>query len=488
MQPNVLVVDDEREIGRFFEAFLSEEKGCRVTVANTGRDAREELQRQAFDLALLDLKLPDANGIELLREIKQVSPRCQVIIMTGFSTVKSAVEAVKLGACDYVNKPFDELEELEETLDHALAAAGCGGGRRNEIVQLAANSNIVLGVDSPMQPVLEVARRIANKDITVLLSGATGTGKECVARFIHSCSRRSEKPFITVNCGAFTETLLASQLFGHEKGAFTGAAGAHRGIFELADGGTLFLDEIGEASPANQVKLLRVLETREFRRVGGELPIRVDVRVISATNVDLMEAVEKGSFRKDLFYRLDVVSLSLPPLRDRTADIEALMRHFVDKSLPPREKGSVQFSPSARAALLAYHWPGNVRELANVVAGMMALREGPRLETAVLPGKIAGGEHGRGTGDDPGQGSSPEQGLEALSRRWGEIFFRRLLSGKGGDGLGGVVETLKQLENRVAIDLIQRTLERTGGDREAAAALLRVKPRILRYYLRERGR
>jgi two-component system NtrC family response regulator len=488
MQPNVLVVDDEVEVGRFFTAFLSEEKACRVTVANSGRDARKAFHRQVFDLALLDLKLPDATGIELLCEIKQRSPRCQVIIMTGFSTVKSAVEAVKLGACDYVNKPFEELEELEETLDRALAATGRQPGGGDEIAGLAARSGIVLGKNSPMKQVLEVARRIANKDITVLLRGPTGTGKECVARFLHSCSRRSAKPFVSVNCGAFTETLLASQLFGHEKGAFTGASGARRGIFELADGGTLFLDEIGEASPAIQVKLLRVLETREFRRVGGEQPLRVDVRVISATNADLREAVQKGLFRKDLFYRLDVVSLSLPPLRDRTADIVALMGHFVDQAVPPEERGRVGFSPGAREALLGYSWPGNVRELSNVIAGMMALREGPRLETDVLPGKIAGGEGGAGAGEDSWPQLGLEQGLDTLARGWAQYFFDRLHSGQGVSGLGGVVETLKELQHRVAIDLIHRTLEHTGGDRAAAAALLQVKPRILRYYLRERGK
>ncbi|GAB4272317.1 MAG: sigma-54 dependent transcriptional regulator [Deferrisomatales bacterium] len=482
MGVHVLVVDDEAEVGRFFETFLRDEKGFQVAVAHSGGEARQHIAQERFDLALVDLKLPDADGIDLLRAIKGRQPGCPVIIMTGYSTVKSAVDAIKLGAYDYLDKPFDDLDQLEAAIDRAVGAAARERTSPDEILHLAARFGIVAGAASPLRRVLEVARKIAAKNVTVLLQGATGTGKECVARFLHATSPRAARPFVGVNCGAFTETLLESELFGHERGAFTGAEGQRRGIFELADGGTLFLDEIGEASPAIQVKLLKVLETGEFLRVGGETPVRVDVRVVAATNVDLRAAVGEGRFRKDLFYRLDVVSLTLPPLRERPEDIELLMGHFVDRYGAEKGGAPVAFTPEARRALLRYPWPGNVRELANVVAGMMALREEGPLGAELLPAKIAAAPPQE---SDRWSGALDAEDLEAVARQWGERFFERIARGELA-GLPAAVEVLKSLETRVAVQLIRQALDRAEGDRSRAADLLGVNPRVLRYYLRER--
>ncbi len=487
MIPKILVIDDDVEVGHFFEFFLRDEKGYQVQVANSGREAKEALQSIPFDLALVDLKLPDANGIELLRDIKAANPRCEVIIMTGYSTVKSAVEAIKLGAYDYLDKPFSELDELEAAVERALFAAL---GRRDtvpEINRLAADFGIVMGYNSPLTQVLAVARKIAGRNITVLIEGETGTGKEVLARFIHANSHRAKEPFIGVNCSAFTETLLESELFGHEKGAFTGASYTRRGIFEVADRGTLFLDEIAEASPSIQAKLLRVLETGELIRVGGEKPVKVDVRVIAATNINLYQAVERGAFREDLFYRLDVVSLILPPLRERPGDIQALTKHFMQKHLSPEEKAATAFTPAAYEMMLDYNWPGNVRELANVVARAVALRDGGNIGAGSLPDKITGCKKtkygpGGGLARPPGDG-----GLEAVIEWWGEHLVE-LLAAKDNIDLEVLIAGLKDVETRVACSLIERVLDKAGGKRAEAARMLHATPRTLRYYMNERGK
>lgn len=487
MLPRVLIIDDDVEVGNFFRFFLEDEKGYRVTVANSGHEARDALRTSFFDLALVDLKLPDVNGIELLKEIKIINSRCEVVIMTGYSTVKSAVEAIKLGAYDYLDKPFNELDELEGVIDHALAVSS---GRRREVPEiesLAADFGIVMGNNSPLSQVLAVARKIAGRNITVLIEGETGTGKEILARFIHANSHRAKNPFIAVNCSAFTETLLESELFGHEKGAFTGASYTRRGIFEVADRGTLFLDEIGEASPSIQAKLLRVLETGELMRVGGEKPVKVDVRVIAATNVDLKKAVTEGAFREDLFYRLDVVSLTLPPLRERPGDIQALINHFMLKYLPVEEKEITSFTPAAREMMLHYDWPGNVRELSNVVARAVALRDGNSVGVNTLPEKLTGYKkviHGNCTELAPLPG---DDSLEAVIGWWGK-HLEELLEVEKDINLHRLTNCLKEVETRVTCSVIERALTRTGGNRAEAARILSITPRILRYYMNERGK
>jgi two-component system NtrC family response regulator len=321
-KPEILVIDDEAEVGTFFEFYFREEKGYPVDVANSGVAARTLLCEKSYDLAMVDLKLPDTDGITLLKEIKESSPGCEVIIMTGYSTIKSAVEAMKLGAFDYIDKPFDELEELDNLLDLALQSINNKQRFiRDELQKLASEFSIIMADDSPLKELLLLSKKVATRKISVLIEGETGTGKDLLARFIHANSPRFGNPFICVNCGALTESLLESELFGHEKGAFTGSQGVRHGIFELANKGTLFLDEIGEASPSIQVKLLRVLESGEFYRVGGERPLKTDVRVLAATNKSLRDAARDKLFREDLLYRLDVVSLQIPPLRERPMDI-----------------------------------------------------------------------------------------------------------------------------------------------------------------------
>lgn len=392
MPARILVVDDELEMGNFFK-FLLEAKGNEVVFAQNGRQAREAF-RQPFNLALLDLKLPDTDGLTLLREIKTQQPGCEVIVMTGYATVKSAVEAIQLGAFDYIEKPFTELETLENVIDRALARGLAQGEASDETAsealllrkEILEKIGLITGKSEKMQRLLTIAEKLAQKNITILIRGETGTGKELLARFIHAVSPRAGQPFLAVNCGALPENLLESELFGHEKGAFTGASGQHKGIFELAHRGTLFLDEIGEANITVQVKLLRVLETGEILRVGGEKPIRVDTRVIAATNAPLEELVEKKGFREDLFYRLDVVTLTLPPLRERREDICLLAEHFLARHYP---KGNApHLSAEVVEALTNYDWPGNIRELSNVMAQVAALCDTSTVLIEHLPPKI----------------------------------------------------------------------------------------------------
>ncbi|MCG8401616.1 MAG: sigma-54 dependent transcriptional regulator [Firmicutes bacterium] len=486
MLPQILVIDDDVEVGNFFVFFLQDEKNYPVTVANSGNAARNALRTSSFDLALVDLKLPDANGIELLKEIKATNPRCEVIIMTGYSTVKSAVEAIKLGAYDYIDKPFNELDELEATVDRALAVAFGHRDKVPAINRLAADFGMIMANNSPLTQVLAVAHKIASRNITTLVEGETGTGKEILARFIHANSHRAKNPFIGVNCSAFTETLLESELFGHEKGAFTGAGYTRRGIFEVADQGTLFLDEIGEASPSIQAKLLRVLETGELMRVGGEKPVNVNVRVIAATNVELKKAVEKGFFRQDLFYRLDVVALTLPPLRERPGDITPLIKFFMNKYLPAEERKTTAFTPAAREMLLDYAWPGNVRELSNVVARAVALRDSTNIGVNTLPDKITGYKRMKNGCRSLAPPNSDES-VETVVQWWGK-HLTEWLAAKGDIDLHGLTSSLNNMENEVARSIVSGALARAGGNRAAAARALNVTPRKLRYYMNERGK
>jgi two-component system NtrC family response regulator len=360
----VLIIDDEADVCSFFRRLLTK-KGYEVTAANNEPEALAALAGTRFSVAMVDLKLPDTDGLTLLQAIKARQPACEVIIMTGYSTVKTAVTAMQQGAYEYLEKPFDDIGEIEELIARAAAQGdhqGQGEPAREEWAEVAGAVGFQVG-DSPlMRRLVSLAYKVAGKNINVLIQGKTGTGKEVLARFIHAASTRAEAAFIPVNCGALPENLLESELFGHERGAFTGANQARRGIFELANHGTLLLDEIGDASPMIQVKLLRVLETGEFMRVGGERPIRTDVRVIAATNVDLEEAIREKTFREDLFYRLNVVRLEIPPLQQRSEDIPMLAEHFA-RLFNPR----VRLSQGALRLLQNYSWPGNIRELANVM-------------------------------------------------------------------------------------------------------------------------
>ncbi|NLI12049.1 sigma-54-dependent transcriptional regulator [Pelotomaculum propionicicum] len=483
-KPAILVIDDEVEVGTFFEYYLTEERGYPVDVANSGREARALLQEKKFDLALVDLKLPDTDGITLLREIKEVNPACEVIIMTGYSTVKTAVEAMKLGALDYIDKPFEELDELDRIIDHAVyLVSNKKQFADEEVEKLASEYGIVTSKDSPFNNLLLLCKKVATRKISILIEGETGTGKEVLARFIHANSTRADFPFISINCGALTETLLESELFGHERGAFTGAQGLRHGIFELAHKGTLFLDEVGEATPAIQVKLLRVLESGEFFRVGAEKPIKSDVRIIAATNKNLREAARSKLFREDLLYRLDVVCVNVPPLRERRMDILPLTNYFIGKNLPAEDaRGKAEFNPEARQLLREYDWPGNVRELSNVVARAMAIREGRTMGPECLPNSIAfscGGKFSEPAGNPAGQD------LKAAVRELSQRFRKVILDSENID-IKEVSSLLKSEADSIIKDIIESALEKTGHNRMAAARLLNVSPRILRYLLNEK--
>ncbi|NMA92763.1 MAG: sigma-54-dependent Fis family transcriptional regulator [Firmicutes bacterium] len=479
-----LVVDDEPEVCNFF-AYLLKSRGGRVETAHTGREAYARLNRFKFNVALVDLKLPDSDGLQILKKIKEKQPECEVIIITGYSTVKSAVEAIQLGAFDYVEKPFADIEEMEDLIKKALKA-------RQEVDRLSSQEEygFVVGRNPKMISLVTAARKIAKKNITVLIQGETGTGKEVLARYIHAVSHRSDRPFLGFNCGAFTETLLESELFGHEKGAFTGATSKKKGIFELAHKGTLFLDEIDSASPAIQIKLLRILETGELLRVGGEEISKVDVRVITATNADLACKVENRTFREDLFYRLDVASLVIPPLRRRAEDIPLFVHYFLSKETGESEP-TKQFTDQAMELLVKYPWPGNIRELANTVAQSVLLAKGPRITVSDLPPKM-----------QPPREKEPEQSvvelpkeperwpdhphqqeLLQLSRRWEEQLLEIDL--RKGFNFTGFKDDFKHWNRHLLLTIVKQALKTTFGNQVKAAELLGITPRALRYYLKE---
>lgn len=371
----VLVADDERFIAEMLGEIL-EEQGMIPELALSGKEALEKFHSSDFDLVLLDLRMPEVSGMEVLEEIKKEDSEIPVIVITAYGSVDNAVESLKKGAFDFVTKPF-KVDELLNIISRALEIERLRRERSYylEEVQKRFQFEGVVGNSPAMKEVMEVSSLVAQTNATVLISGESGTGKELLARSIHHQSPRREKPFVVVNCGAITETLLESELFGHEKGAFTGANARKLGRFELADGGTVFLDEVGEMSPAMQVKLLRFLQERNFERVGGTHLIQVDVRVIAATNRDLGRAVKEGCFREDLYYRLNVVPIKLPPLRERKEDIALLCDFLIKKHTERLHKKIKGISPQALRALKRYPWPGNIRELDNVIERAIILTQ-----------------------------------------------------------------------------------------------------------------
>lgn len=484
----ILVVDDEAEVLSFFRYMLRRPEYAVVTAQNR-RAVQQALAGEPFDLALVDLKLPDTDGLEVLTWIREAHPGCRVVIMTGYSTVKSAVQAVQLGAYDYMEKPFADLTELERLIERALGAVRAPAGDRPALAAARA-VGLITGGDERMARLIELAYVMAQKPATVLILGETGAGKEVMARFIHRCSPRADGPFVAVNCAALAETLLESELFGHEKGAFTGATATRRGIFELADGGTLLLDEIGEASPSAQAKLLRLLETGTFQRVGGERSLRADVRIIAATNRPLEEAVRQGTFRSDLFYRLDVVTLHLPPLRERLADLPALVEHLLALHGSSAGGRRCAMDPQALELLARYPWPGNVRELANVLLRAATVSPDGRILPQHLPDKLW--RHGQPVPVPP---PAPEPAPAAPNGDAGHADPGRLLqawvqeavAAAGGRlTLTGLLERLREAEQQAVRELIHLTLRDTLGNRREAARRLGVTPRILKYHLYKR--
>ena len=440
-QKNVLVVDDEPGVCRFFERLLGKKENIKLSFAYHGAVALEHMSAAKYDLALVDLKLPDTCGLDLLREIKKLQPECEVIIMTAFSTTRTAVKAIQLGAYNFLEKPFENIDDLEAMVDEVLSPAGSGGeGGLAPWEKLAGSVGLVVGQNPQMQRLISTAYKIAGKDVNVLIHGETGTGKEVLARFIHAASKRSDKNFFAINCGAFPENLLESELFGHEKGAFTGAVNTRRGIFELADKGTLFLDEIGEASLAIQVKLLRVLESGEFVRVGGEKPMVSNVRIIAATNRDLEQAIVEKAFREDLFYRLDVVRLVLPPLRQRREDIPVLAGYLIKKMAAEAGCAVKGISSDCLDIMTGYDWPGNIRELANTLEQALAICDGDEITAAHLPDKIKYWRRRGTSGEKPGTGPPAPLGFGrdysgfvemlkffACEFAWEELFAEQII-------------------------------------------------------------
>ncbi len=377
----VLVVDDQKNM-RATTAMVLRQAGHAVEEAEDGAIALQRIQHEAFDVVLTDLRMPNVDGMEVLKTAQRLAPDTQVIVMTAYGTIETAVDAIRRGAYDFLAKPFKE-EELLLRVGKAIEKRRLLGEVSLLTGEFRRRYGLehIVGRSRAVQEVLDRVLRVAPTDATVLITGESGTGKELVARALHVASRRGDKPFVPVNCAAITETLLESELFGHAKGAFTGATRARRGLFEEANGGTLFIDEIGETSPGFQAKLLRALQEGEIRRVGESAPVQVDVRVIAATNQDLRRAIGERRFREDLFYRLAVVPIRIPPLRERREDVPLLAAHFL-QSFVRRTGGQKVLAPDAVAQLVEHDWPGNVRELENIIEQAAALSTGTEIRAS----------------------------------------------------------------------------------------------------------
>ena len=445
---NILVVEDGQSQREMLRDFLKDE-GYPVSEAENGESALKKLREDCFDLVLTDYKMPGMDGMALLQAAKELNPEVDVVVMTAFGTVETAVSAMKAGASDYISKPIDldELQLLIERISGRRTIVHENKMLRKELRGKRITSDGIIFRSTAMAEVINMAGRVAKSRATVLIRGESGTGKELIARLIHDLSPRSEKPMTVVNCAALSETLLESELFGHEKGAFTGAAGTRLGRFEEADGGTLFLDEIGELTNAVQVKLLRFLQEREFQRVGGNRTFRSDVRVVSATNRDLEEGMEGGRFREDLFYRLNVVGVTIPPLRDRREDLAPLMDHFLKRFSLENNRNINGVSSKARDLLMKYDYPGNVRELENILERAVVIARGDTIEIADLPFS---------------EGDLPLAGKENWSRG-----------------------TLKEAMAFLEMEMVQNAMAETGNHQTRAAHILGISERMLRYKLKK---
>ena len=446
---NLLIVDDEQSYRQLL-TLVFEGDGHNLRTAKNGREALEMLNGEPAEVIITDVRMPDMNGIELLREVRELLPDISVVLMTAYATVDTAREAFKLGADDFIQKPFD-VEELKIIVKKAFE-------RQTLIVENRAFKRAqrergsiknIIGRSDKMQAVYQMIETVAEVQSTVLVTGESGTGKELVARAIHDLSPRAEKPFISINCGAFTETLLESELFGYVKGSFTGANTNRKGLFEAADKGTIFLDEIGEMSSAMQVKLLRVLQERKVRPVGAHEEFAFDSRVIAATNRDLKAMADDGTFREDLFYRVSVIPISLPPLRERSEDIAELTEHFIKKFCDQTGR-EVSISEKALQLLENYAWHGNVRELEHTIERAVALERGVEIQPERLPDHITNYNPAR----IKAEFDLPDEGINLASH-------------------------LENLEKTYVVE----ALKRTGGNQTRAAELLQIQVRALRHLL-----
>ena len=386
----ILIVDDEKNYLLVLEALLGPE-GYEILTCDNAKESLRLIRESDLDLVITDMKMPGMNGIELLEECKKVKPHLPVIMMTAYGTIELAVEAMKKQAHDYITKPFQN-EELKLTVKKALKNYRLvkENQRLSEALLDRYRYGNIIGKSKPMLEIFDSIDKVAQSRASVLLTGRSGTGKELIAKAIHYNSPRKDRPFISINCGALTETLLESELFGHERGAFTGAVAMKKGRFELADEGTLFLDEIGDMPPSLQVKLLRVLQEMEFERVGGTKTIKVDVRVLSASNRNIKEDVTSGTFREDLFYRLNVMNIEVPLLRERIDDIPLLVKHFIEKYKEDAGENKIELSPEVWKMLYNYSWPGNVRELENVIERAVVLSSEGLITPEDLPEELVG--------------------------------------------------------------------------------------------------
>lgn len=447
----ILIVDDEQSM-RDVLSIMLKRAGYGVTVAADGEEAIAQLGKDIFDLIITDLKMPKVGGLDVLKAVKDSSPETVVLVITAFASTETAVEAMKRGAYDYLTKPF-QVDEVQLIIRNALEKRRLSTENMLLKRELASQSSFaqIVGQSDAMQKVFDMVRKVADSKSNVLICGESGTGKELVARAIHYNSVRSRLPFVAVNCGALPEPLLESELFGHMKGSFTGAVSNKAGLFEVANGGTIFLDEIGETTPTMQVKLLRVIQEREFRRVGGTRDLKVDVRIIAATNKDLEKAVADGSFREDLYYRLDVIPINLPPLRMRTGDIPLLAKHFLERFAKANGKPVPELTPGAMHLLLAHEWRGNVREMENLIERAVAFASGSHIAEADINSWL----HRPAA---PSQGGYPTD-LPT-------------------DGLD-----LEELINRIEKDLLLKALERAQWVKKRAARLLKLNTRSFRYRL-----
>ncbi len=444
---NILIVEDGRSQREMLRDFLISE-GHRVMEAENGEAAIKSVLNSHFDLILLDYKMPGMDGLEVLKEVKRINHEIDVVIITAYGTIETAVEAIKVGAIDYITKPI-ELDELLILVDRVAERRGLI--RENELLKqelgkTGVTAEKIIYKSAQMVELINMASRVSPSRASILIQGESGTGKELLARLIHQLSPRLHKPIVVVNCGALQENLLESELFGHEKGSYTGASSRRIGRFEEADGGTLFLDEIGELSPSIQVKLLRFLQEREISRLGSNINIAVDVRIISATNRDLEAQVKEGSFREDLFYRLKVVAMSLPPLRERKEDLPALLDHFMDKFARENGKNIQGMTAEARDLLLKYDYPGNVRELVNIMERAVVIARDDYVTVSDLPFK---------------------------SDSFAESSGKRLS--------GSLRDSLEELEKH----LISEAITKAADNQSKAAEILGMSERMLRYKLKK---
>jgi two-component system NtrC family response regulator len=445
---NILIIDDEASQRDVLTGYLKK-KGYKVFSASSGNEGIEIAKNNPVDIILSDFKMPDLNGIEVLEQVQKINPEIGFVIVTAYGTVENAVKTMRLGAFDYISKPVD-LDELDLMIDRIIEYKNLKSENQLLKTQLQEKYKIssVVSQSRKMEEVINVAARVADSKATVLITGENGTGKEVLAKAIHFISSRKEKPFVPVNVPALTETLLESELFGHEKGAFTGAEKMRKGRFEVAHSGTLFLDEVGDIPQSVQVKLLRVLQEHQFERVGGSEKIEVDVRIIAATNKDLEEKIKDGTFREDLYYRLNVVSINIPPLRDRKEDILPMIESFIQKYCTENNKEYLEISKEAVDVLMKYNYPGNVRELENIIERAVVLNRGKVVTLSDLPINI--------------KGFKEEKSITAL-------------------GEGNLTEQVEALEKQLIYDALQQS----GGNQTKAGKLLGLTERNLRYKLKK---